>query len=315
MSGFELFSHAERFPYRAHIISSASLAIVLCTALTFLPPFLLTYYTGGFWMRESVYSEQPRLNNSIKYALMIDTADTTVKRFFMSSYSSVNRDFVAGVLFGKVSETTRDIDGDGLIDQFRVSFELIFPSTGSPVINSINIWLAFQFEFRRRERIIMETLAPISIVPPSRIVSSDRKNITIYGQLKFEQRQPIRNAGSDSSLNVPIIDADNTLSINSDTILGTYFSRKYYTTYQTDYVSIVPPSPSTAAFTVNAVVNVGRQTVRFIPGFWEEFKWGWIQYIAALLPFMFVFDRLKLFVFSNQMVRTLVPIPTHRHKA
>ena len=269
-------------------------------------------------MRESVYSEQPRLNKSVKYALMVDTADINIKQFFLSSYSSVNRDFIPGLLFGKVNEITRDIDGDGLIDQFQVSFELIFPPTitlTGTAINSINIWLAFQFEFRRRERILMETLAPISFVPPSRIIASDRKNITIYGQLKFEQRKPIRNAGSDSSFNAPIITADNTLSIDSDAVLGTYFSRKYYTTYQTDYVSTVPLPSSAAVFTVNVVVNVGRQTVRFIPGFWEEFKWGWIQYISVLIPFMFVFDRLNLFVFSNQMVRTLVPLSTHRHKA
>ena len=314
MPSLELFSHADRFPYRAHIISSASLVIVLCTAFTFLPPFLLPYYTGGFWMRESVYSEQPRLNNSVKYALMVDTSSATATRFFMSSYSSVNRDFVAGLIFGKVRETVRDIDGDGLIDQIRVSFELTFPTTSTP-INSITIWLAFQFELRKRQLIRMETLAPISFVPPSSLNANTRKNITIYGQLKFEQRQPIQSAGSDTSLNTPIISADSTLSINSAAILGTYFSRKYYTSYQTDYISIAPPSTSTATFTVNAVVNVGRQTVRFVPGFWEEFKWGWIQYISVLLPFMYVFDRLKLFVFSNQLVRTLVLVPTHRHKA
>ena len=74
---YEIFSHPDRFQHRAHLISGASVAILLCTILTYLSPFLLTYYTGEFWKRESIYSEQPRVNNTLKYLFIVNNNDLT----------------------------------------------------------------------------------------------------------------------------------------------------------------------------------------------------------------------------------------------
>jgi transmembrane protein 231 len=35
-------------------------------------------------------------------------------------------------------------------------------------------------------------------------------------------------------------------------------------------------------------------------------KWGWIQYLAILLIFLYIFERVKIFVFRNQLVTTVV---------
>ncbi|CAF5122381.1 unnamed protein product, partial [Rotaria magnacalcarata] len=45
MNSYELFSHPDRFSYRARLISGATFVFISCLALTYLPPFLLTYYT------------------------------------------------------------------------------------------------------------------------------------------------------------------------------------------------------------------------------------------------------------------------------
>lgn len=41
------------------------------------------------------------------------------------------------------------------------------------------------------------------------------------------------------------------------------------------------------------------------PGFWQLIKMAWIQYLAILFIFLFVFRRLKRFVFENQVVTTV----------
>jgi len=312
---YELFSHSDRFSYRAHLISSATCVIILCTALTFLPPFLLTYYTGDFWTQESLYSEQPRLDNTTKYIVIAENNDLSTNQFFTSSYSTLNNNFQERFIPGSTIESTSDIDGDGLIDQFRISFDLVF-SQGTTVIRNINIWLIYQYQLSGKQLINMETMALISIVPPSTLTPNDNKNITVYGQLIFEQNNPIQSAGNDSTYNQSIIDTDSLSPPNFDSILNGYFTRNYYTSYQTQYIRTTPRTTSdTNTVTISVVVNIGRQAIRYIPGFWQDFKWGWIQYISVLIPFIIVFNRLKIFVFSNHLVRTLAPLPNHRYKA
>lgn len=313
---YELFSHADRFRYYAQIISGATCAFVLCVALTFLAPFLLTFYTGDFWIQESSYSEQPRLANQTKYILLAPNTATD-NRFLISSYATLNQNFQDAVIPGSVIQSSSDIDGDGLIDQYRISFDLIF-STTSITLSSINVWLIFPYELRGRQRIVMETMALINIVPPSELTSDANKNLTVYGQLIFQQKNPIQNSGNDYTYNRSIIATDNSLSTPAslDAILDDYFTRNYYTSYQNQYTWLTSRTNTDAnRVTISVVLNSGRQSIRFRPGFWQAFKWGWIQYISVLLPFLAVFNRLKLFVFSNQLVRTLVPLTVHRHKA
>lgn len=44
---------------------------------------------------------------------------------------------------------------------------------------------------------------------------------------------------------------------------------------------------------------------RYRPGFWQLIKMAWIQYLAILFIFLFLFDRVKRFVFENQVVTTV----------
>lgn len=45
--------------------------------------------------------------------------------------------------------------------------------------------------------------------------------------------------------------------------------------------------------------------IRYQPGFWQLIKMAWIQYLAILFIFLFLFHRVKRFVFENQVVTTV----------
>ncbi|CAF0935979.1 unnamed protein product [Adineta steineri] len=311
---YELFSHADRFTHRTQILSNATFVLILCTTLTFLPPFLLTYYTGDFWLQELIYSEQPVVDQT---NYILQTLNNANNQFFASSYSTLNENFQNSLVSTAENKMPFDTDGDGLIDQFQTTFDLTFADSTTQ-ISSLNIWLLFQFQLSRKQYINMETMALISFVSPATLTPGSNQNITIYGDLTFEQRKPIQNSGSDATYNTPIIDTtSSSLSPDLNLILDNYFVRNYYTSYQTQYISMAPRTTTvdTTKLTVNIIVNVGRQAIRYRPGFWQAFKWGWIQYICVLIPFMMIFNRLKVFVFSNQIVRTSVPLPKHRHQA
>ncbi|XP_029414455.1 transmembrane protein 231 isoform X2 [Nannospalax galili] len=65
-----------------------------------------------------------------------------------------------------------------------------------------------------------------------------------------------------------------------------------------------------APFVINAVVRYPVEVISYQPGFWEMIKFAWIQYVSILLIFLWVFERIKIFVFQNQVVTTIpVSVP------
>lgn len=60
-----------------------------------------------------------------------------------------------------------------------------------------------------------------------------------------------------------------------------------------------------APFVINAVIRYPVEVISYLPGFWEMIKFAWIQYVSILLIFLWVFERIKIFVFQNQVVTTI----------
>lgn len=52
-----------------------------------------------------------------------------------------------------------------------------------------------------------------------------------------------------------------------------------------------------------------EQSVTYHTGFWQMFKYAIVQYIAILLVFAFICERIKLFVFSHQLINTVAIKP------
>ena len=319
MAQYEIFSHSDRFHYRAHLFSLATCFVFLCAVLTFLPPFLFAYYAGGYWMKESAYSEQPRVNYSSQYILTMDNPTPSVP-FFSSSYASLNSLSSTAFIPGTVTFLAIDNNNDEVTDQFSISLQFSYSSDIK--MNNLNLFLIFQYELRARQAITMETMLLISLFPPASTYLFTNPSAVTAGELFLEQRQPIQSSGTDLSYNTSIIDINNLLTTSSldlNSILNDYFTRNYYTTYRPEYVKWQPGLVSqtdnlTISLTINVTIDIVNQSIRFIPGFWQEFKWGWIQYVSVLLPFIYAFNRIKEFVFRHRLVRTLVELPYHRYK-
>ncbi|CAF1586849.1 unnamed protein product [Didymodactylos carnosus] len=307
MTFYEIYSHPVRRHYKAYILSLSTFVLIVVAVLTFLSPFLVAYFTGEFWWKELNYSEQPRITYTNKYILLLQSNSGVGS--FSSSYTALNTAFQSVFSNGYEICSVEDTDNDGIIDQWKIVLSVPLADSSTSV-SSLNAWIFFNYSLHGRQSIAMETLALVSLTSPS---STNTNNVTVYGQLVFEQRQPIQSNGNDLTLNTPIVTFNNGVVPAFNTILENYFTRSYYTTFKQQYTSW-SLSSETERFTVTVVINVGRQSIRFTPGFWQEFKWGWIQYLTILLPFLFVFSRIKEFVFTNQLVKTICSAD-NRHKA
>ena len=54
--------------------------------------------------------------------------------------------------------------------------------------------------------------------------------------------------------------------------------------------------------------------ISYRPGFWQLIKMAWIQYLAILFIFLFLFRRVKRFVFENQVVTTVPMMIEKEHQ-
>ncbi|CAF1494915.1 unnamed protein product [Rotaria sordida] len=303
---YKVYSQEYRIRYLAHPCSTAILFQISCLFLTFLPPLFTSYFTNGFYYKELTYSEQANVSFLEKYNLIIDSlsslrfssSDTRLNNYFSSSYyPSTLKTYIPG-----------DINGDDIADQQKITLNIILPESISDKI--INLWLIFQYSLNRYPLINMETLGLISLKAPSSLLANSTVNV--YGQLRFHQREPILSYINDSSIQGSIIDFGTYSLVPSfDDILDRYNSRNYFTSFDQQYVqwSSSSLSSSTDSFirlTINVVVNTGPQLYRYVPNFWKEFRWTWIQYFTSLLPFFYVANKFKEFVFSNGLVRTIV---------
>ena len=303
---YEVFSHSDRYHYRAKLFSLATCFLILCTALTFLPPFLFAYF-----------AEQARVNYSSQYILLLDNSEGSLSSFFSSSFATLNSISQNALIPSTSTSELLDTNKDGITDQISVSLQLIMNSGIS--IDSMNLFLIFQYELQAKQYINMQTMALMNLSPPTQISTTNNPTVTIVGDLILQQRQPIQSSGTDLIYNKSIIEPNNLANIRLstfDSIIDNYLTRKYYTTFQSESIQWTDGTDSTSGnlLTLNILLNIRHQSIRFIPGFWQEFKWGWIQYVCVLLPFIAVFNRIKEFVFRNQFVRTLVEVPMHRYK-
>ena len=304
---YKIYSQEHRIRYFAHPCSTAVLFQICCLLLTFLPPLFTSYFTGGFYYKELAYTEQPNVTFSGKYDVIISSLSSV---FFSSSEAPLNNYYITNyqnVYYPTVLRTgiPRDVDGDGITDQQTITMTVILPSNiqGS----TINVWLIFQYALNQYPLVNMETLGVISLKTPATLLANT--TVSVYGQLRFQQQIPVLSDNNDSTIAGPIIDYGNfSLPPSFDDLLSNYRSRNYYTTFDQQYVqwSSAAATDTSILLTVKVVVNTGPQSILYVPIFWKEFRWTWIQYITALLPFFYLANKVKEFVFSNGLVRTVV---------
>ncbi|KAF6025762.1 TMEM231 [Bugula neritina] len=67
--------------------------------------------------------------------------------------------------------------------------------------------------------------------------------------------------------------------------------------------------PKGDRFKVSATIRYPEERILHHTGFWQMFKYAVVQYIAVVVVFVYVSERLKRFVFSHQLINTVAIKP------
>ena len=303
MTVFEIYSHPVYQRYKASVCTKATFYILASLLLTFIPPLLIAYRSQGFWMTTNTYMEQPDV--IFKKQLMLVLNKPEPGEFLAwSTYSNLNNLLQTNLRVPVVSSIELDTNGDGKFDQ--LNFTALVPLTASESVTSFQLLLVFDYKLYRMSTFQMETLAYVFYSS-----GSSGASFTSYGDLRMDQKTPLRHRGVDTRFNSSIIDSSR-LSVSAydfTNIFQSYTSRNITTVYTNNYPIWKDGRGATQPFVLQVIVNYPTEVIVYQPGFWELIKWGWVQYVAILLLFLWIFQKVNEVVFSGQIFNTIVDRP------
>ncbi|XP_043937518.1 transmembrane protein 231 [Protopterus annectens] len=259
----------------------------------------------GFWLKQSTYEEQPNIRFRYE-VLLIAATNTTDNYVAWSTFSYFNNLLGDNLRIPLLLVKEDDINQDGKMD--KLNFRLELPLSSSEQVYSMQLILTFSYQLFRMSTFEMQSMAYIhhsSSLPGSQLY--------IDGDLKLQQRQALNHRGLDTRYNVSVINGSSPFASAYDltNIVGSYQERNVTTVLFCPSPVWIVGRAANAPFVVNAVIRYPTQVITYQPGFWEMIKGAWIQYVSILLIFLWVFERIKIFVFQNQVLRT-VPVTLHK---
>ncbi|XP_045389874.1 transmembrane protein 231 isoform X2 [Lemur catta] len=292
MALHELFSHPVERGYRAGLCSKAALFLLLAAALTYIPPLLVAFRSHGFWLKRSSYEEQPTVRFQHQALLVALLGPERGGVLAWSTFPAFNRLQGDRLRVPLVSTREEDRNQDGKMD--RLHFKLELPLQSTEHVLGVQLILTFSYQLHS-----MAFLQSSFAVPGSQL--------HVNGDLRLQQRQPLSYGGLDVRYNVSVINGTSPFARDYDLthIVAAYQERNVTTVLDDPNPIWLVGRAAEAPFVINAVIRYPVEVISYQPGFWEMIKFAWVQYVSILLIFLWVFERIKIFVFQNQVVTTI----------
>lgn len=305
---YEVHSHPVRQKYKTHICSRATLFQFFVIILTFIPPLIIAFVTHGFWLKESSYREQPDVR--FKHEILLIVQGNTPGSFLAySTFQNFNQLLQQRLRIPLIKSWEEDVNLDGKFDNLH--FNIQIPLSDSEAIYSVQLLLIFDYQLHKYVSLQMESMAYVHYSSP--LAGAEFSTV---GKLRLQQSTPLPHKGTHTVYNVSVIDgtSSNVEAYNLYNVFSSYIQRNVTTEYVSYHPLWTSGRASGQPFVLKGTIFYPEETVIYRPGFWQLIKMAWIQYLAILLMFLFVFGRVKRFVFENQVVTTVPVMIAKEHQ-
>lgn len=302
---YEVFSHPELRRYKASIFSKATIIQIFSIIVTFLCPFLIAYFSGGFWIKEKYSLERSTVNFQYRYLAFFET-DTNF--YLSSSYENVNQIYADAYIPAVRTIYETDDDNDGKFDQLQMDI-LVSGIPSNQIVKSVKLLLMFNNIVDKHAKVKFESIGYIEASNSK--ISND---LSISGELEMFQYTKFIDRVTYDEYNYQYLNDTNLAleGLEIAKILSEYFDRPYGTRLKTDYVYWT--NKNSDGFNINAKIRYPSYRIIYVPAFWQQIKNGWIQYIAVLIPFIYIFRLVKIFVFENQLIPVIAIMSNNKVK-
>ncbi|XP_014772534.1 transmembrane protein 231 [Octopus bimaculoides] len=304
MAVFEIFSHAELRRYRSHIFSKATALQVFITLSTYILPFVVIYLNNGLWIGEARFRDQPKIVFKKELLFLLYTTGSTQSYVTYSTFENYNKLQQDSLRIPLIKSIEEDVNEDEKLDNLQLTLEV--PLYDSENVVAIEMLLFFHYELHKHGSLYMNSMAYIhhsSVIPGAKI--------DVYGTLETVQRIPLHYKGNDIRFNTSVIDSDSAFASAYDlsNILKKYHERNVTTKLIEPYYVWTIGRGAKMPFIISVTINYPQQEFIYTPSLLYQLKWGWVQYVSLLIFFLVVGHNLKVFIFSNQLVNTIITRP------
>ncbi|XP_057239052.1 transmembrane protein 231 isoform X1 [Malurus melanocephalus] len=197
-----------------------------------------------------------------------------------------------------------DKNQDGKMD--RLHFKLELPLQPTERVVGVQLILLFSYRLYRMSTFVMQSMAFLQFFSPV-----PGSQLSVNGDLKLNQRQLLNHCGLDTRYNVSVVNGTSPFASDYDlaSIIAAYWDRNVTTVFSDPTPVWMTGKTTDTPFIVNATIHYPVEVILYQPGFWEIIKFAWIQYVSILLVFLWVFGRIKMFLFQNQVLTTIPVSP------
>lgn len=302
MAIYRVHSEPVRRHYFASACSCGVLFQIVLIVLLIIGPYLLAYNMAGMWLFERCYRYQPDVRFKHEAFFIASGSDEFSSKVWSTS-SNFNKLMQKRLRVPTLRSHETDENYDGKMEYLDIEFEL--PLSESESVNSVSVMLLFDYRLTDMIYMRMESAAYFDYTG-----GGPGSELTVDGPLVFHQRDPLEWDGSREIYNYAVV---NTSSFNpSDydftNILQTYSNRNETTVYDARYPVWKADRAATQPFKLKMRVRYQTQRFCFRPGFLQELKFGWIQYLALLVPLWVFATYVQWFIFNNQVVQSIVKL-------
>lgn len=295
MPAFDALSVPATYKYKTKTLSFGSFVVFIFGFAVIFLPLIISYQSGGLWIKSRMYMEIPKIKFTHKYLLLVKK-DFHKSPVVCSSFTSYQKNQVNDeCLLFKVQEI--DYNKDQLMDLLK--FEAQFYS--NEPIRAITMSMFFQFEFMQVTILSIETIAVFNVDLPANV-----QKVHMLGQLKLNSNAPMHQQTSKMLINdnsKVSHSLDEVLPHNSAKAFSAQFINTNYT-FQIGHLSDEPIVISGEIFHI-------EQSLNYQPKIWEELKGAWIQYFSIFAIFAYVVKQTLQFLFRKSYLKSYIVTSWH----
>ncbi|CAF95710.1 unnamed protein product, partial [Tetraodon nigroviridis] len=325
MAFYEVYSHPTLIRYQTSVCTKATLFLLVVLCLTYISPLLVAYRSQGFWIKRATYEEQPVVRFQYQ-TLLVAATSAGGDLVAWSTFPHLNHLLGSSLRIPAVSVREEDQNHDGKLDLLVLNLQL--PIRPEEQVYGVQLLLTFSYQLFRMSTVAMQSLAYLqhsSSVPGAKLF--------ISGDLRLQQKTPLPHRGSTTfiteflsifllllDIQVSVIDGSSPFASAYDleNVIGSYRERNLTTVLSYPEPVWTVGRAAGSPFELNVRIRYPLEfpthfslkpaASTYRPGFWETIKFAWVQYVSVLLIFLWVFERVKRFVFRNQILTT-IPVP------
>eukprot|EP00055_Hartaetosiga_balthica_P015448 m.91250 g.91250 ORF g.91250 m.91250 type:complete len:309 (-) comp8866_c0_seq2:2331-3257(-) len=278
----QVFKSSFKVRYLAPLCSRIIFVSLILALATIIFPLIVSMRSGGFLLDNEIGREEPLVFFNREVVLLV-IGSSGAPLAVWSTIAELNSALGDLLRFPTMKVSELDANFDGRPESLSLNLSLPLPP--NEFVSEVTILAGFNCQFRDFVRMNMSALAYISAS-----TTTKSNGLFVSGDLTFVQKSVLPAFGNRNQYSASLLRPErfSPSSFDLDAILREYSKRNESFKLTSTYALWKRPAILSKPFEIAININYIEAEIRYIPGLAQQLKHIWIQYLALLIPFMWV---------------------------